>query len=391
MERFFRFLSLAAVFLLLGGCATVDQEQNVTILKSTSGKTFYTGLQVPKNFKPENVKSAIDGLRGDLPAEFDARVKGFKKPENQGSCGSCWAFSMSATVQDSYKYQTGKDFDTSEQHVLSCTKPGEWTCGGGFFDYNRHMTPYGGVTGASWPYSGTDESCKGGLNHQLKIKSWNYLPGGENPSVAEIKAAIYRYGIVSVGVAADNAFSNYSGGVFNDSGSRQLNHAVNLVGWSDSGNYWILKNSWGSGWGIEGGYMKIKWGANGVGTWANYVVIGDDVPPPNPDPEPQPDPDPKPCSPQPYADTGYGDSISVRAGQQVILGTKPRPGHFYWWTAEPAFDNNGRPDAAQIKYRPRITKRLTVWARTQCGTATDSVTVKAMANFRSKKLKPELE
>ena len=389
MERFFSFISLLTVFLLGQGCATVDQEQNVTILKTKEGKTFYTGLQVPKDFSPANVKSARDGLRGDLPAEFDARVKGYKTPENQGSCGSCWAFSMSATVQDSYKYQLGKDFDTSEQHILSCTKPGEWTCGGGFFDYNRHMSPYGGVTGASWPYSASDETCRSNLNHQLKIKQWSYTPGGENPSIDEIKAAIYRYGIVSVGVAADDAFSSYSGGVFQGSGSTQLNHAVNLVGWSDAGQYWILKNSWGN-WG-EQGYMRIRYGANGVGTWANYVVFDGSNPDPNPDPGPNPPPPPPPCSPQPYADTGYGDSISVRQGQQVILGTRPRPGHFYWWTAEPSFDNNGRPDAAQIKYRPRVTKRLTVWARTQCGTESDSVTVKAMMNIRSKTLKPEVE
>lgn len=389
---------LVSVFLaiMLIGCSTVEQQSGVKVLENKKGEKFYTGLNVPKDFRPTNVKSAREGLQGDLPAEFDARTKGYKSSESQGNCGSCWAFSMSATVQDSYKFQMGKDFDTSEQHILSCTKPGEYTCNGGFFDYNRHMTPYGGVTGASWPYSGTDESCKGGLNHQLKIKSWNYLPGGENPSVAEIKAAIYRYGIVSVGVAADSAFSNYSGGVFNDSGSRQLNHAVNLVGWSDSGNYWILKNSWGSGWGIEGGYMKIKWGANGVGTWANYVVMTDDNPTPDPDPKPTPDPDPTPppppppCSPQPYAETGYGDEITALSGQVVRLGTKHQRGHRYYWTAEPAFDNNAVPQSAQISYRPRITKKLTVHAVTQCGEATDSVLIKVGGSFKAK-VQPEVE
>lgn len=389
-----RFLISVFLAIALIGCSTLDQPQT-KVLENKRGEKFYTGLTVPKNFKPQNVRSAMDGLQGDLPAEFDARTKGYKAPESQGNCGSCWAFSMSATVQDSYKFQVGKDFDTSEQHILSCTKPGEWTCNGGFFDYNRHMTPYGGVLGSAWPYSGTDESCRGNLPHQIKVKSWNYLPGGENPSIAEIKAAIYRYGIVSVGVAADSAFSNYTSGIFQDSGSRQLNHAVNLVGWNDNGQYWILKNSWGTSWG-QNGYMLIRYGANGIGTWANYVVFDDNpTPNPTPDPDPKPTPDPTPpppppCSPQPYAETGYGEEITVLSGQHVKLGTKHQRGHRYYWTAEPAFDNNAVPQAAQINYRPRITKKLTVHAVTQCGEATDSVLIKVGGSFKAK-VQPEVE
>jgi hypothetical protein len=365
-------------------CSTTEQKNDPPVsLLSSSGQIFTTGLIVPKDFKPTNVKSARDGLRGDLPAEFDARVKGYKSPENQGSCGSCWAFSMSATVQDSYKYQTGKDFDTSEQHILSCTKPGEYSCNGGFFDYGRHMTPFGGVTGASWPYSATDEACRSGLNHQLKIKSWSYTPGGDNPSVDEIKAAIYRYGIASVGVAADQAFSNYSGGIFQDSGSRDLNHAVNVVGWSDSGQYWILKNSWGASWGDGTGHMKIKWGANGVGAWANYVVF-DDQPGPGPGPDPDPEPD---CKPKPVASTGYGASVWVRAGQTIRMGMKARTGTTYYWTASPAFDNNARPEVSMIDFRPAITKTLTLNATNQCGTASAKTTVNVSRNFKAVKEK----
>lgn len=367
---------------LFASCTMMDRDE-VPKFETNDGIFLYTGLNVPKDFKPVNVKSAREGLRGNLPAEFDARSKiAYKSPESQGNCGSCWAFSMSATVQDSYAYQKGGTFDTSEQHILSCTKPGEYTCNGGFFDYGRHMSPFGGIKGSAWPYSARDEACRTGLSHELKIKSWSYVPGGEYSSKDEIKSAIYRYGIVSVGVAADNAFSNYSSGVFEGSGSTQLNHAVNLIGWSDSGSYWILKNSWGTSWG-ESGYMRIKYGANGVGAWANYVVFGDDptpnpTPDPKPTPNPEPTPDPKPCTPKPIADTGYSDSISVRVGRTIILGKSPREGHFYWWTAEPDFDNGARPDGSTIKYKPRITKRLTIHARTQCGDATDSVTVKAI-------------
>jgi hypothetical protein len=388
------FLSIFLALIFNVGCSHLESD-GVTVLKSETGEKFYSGLIVPKDFKPTNVRSAKDGLQGSLPAEFDARTKGYKAPESQGNCGSCWAYAMSATVQDAYKYQMGKDFDTSEQHVLSCTKPGEYTCNGGFFDYNRHKIPFGGVTGASWPYSGTDEACKTGLNHQLKIKQWAYLPGGENPPIDEIKSAIYRWGIVSVGVAATDGMSNYKSGIWPGDGSTSLNHAVTLVGWSDAGQYWIMKNSWGTSWG-QNGYMYIRYGANGIGTWANYVVF-DDNPTPNPDPTPDPTPDPKPtpdpdptppppppCTPQPYADTGYGDEIQVYANANVRVGTKGQSGHRYYWTAEPAFDNNAVPQSPQINYRPRITKRLTIHAVTQCGEATDSVNVKLIGYYKQK-------
>lgn len=395
-----RFLVLLFGFFLFS-CSTTEEKPSDTetlippdAIVSSSGKIFRTGLIVPKGFTPMNVKSARQGLRGDLPSEFDLRLHhNIKAPEDQGSCGSCWAFSMSQTVQDAYLVQKKGIFDTSEQHILSCTKPREWTCNGGFFDYWRHMNTLGGVVGSEWPYSGTDESCRPNLNHKLRIQSWHYTPGGETPSIEEIKAAIYRYGTISVGVAADSAFSDYRGGVFEGSGSTQLNHAVNLVGWSDQGGYWILKNTWGQ-WG-EQGYMRIKYGANGVGAWANYVVFGDDdQPDPDPNPEPTPDPTPPPpppnCQPQPYAETGFGDQVQVRKGYRVYLGTRPLPGHRYYWTAEPAFDGGAIPQAPKIVYRPRITKRLTLHAITRCGEATDSVLIHAVDRWE-KDIRPEVE
>ena len=73
-------------------CSTTDQKKDPPVsLLSSSGQILTTGLIVPKDFKPTNVKSARDGLRGDLPAEFDARIKGYKAPENQGSCGKAIA------------------------------------------------------------------------------------------------------------------------------------------------------------------------------------------------------------------------------------------------------------------------------------------------------------
>jgi len=392
MKHLLHFLALFS-FLLLTSCSTVDVPENKQFIPvipkdavlSSSGKMYRTGLKIPVGFKPDRVIKA--NLGEPLPATFDWRTQVQLSPiENQASCGSCWAFSTSATFQD-VKRIFGETEDLSEQYLLSCANPSEWSCNGGFFAHDAHKSPRGAVLASEYPYTATDSACKSGLNYRWKLTSWAYLPGGENPSVDEIKAAIYKYGPVSIGVAADSAFSNYSGGIFQGSGSTQLNHAVNLVGWGDG--YWILRNSWGAGWG-ENGFMRIKWGANGVGAWANFIVYNKEPEPPGPGPDPDPNPDPEPCDPQPYADTGYGDSIKVRVGATVYLGTKARPGHYYYWTAEPAFDNGAVPKEAKIKYSPRITKRLTVHAVTQCGEATDSVTVNAMKSYNLE-MKPEVD
>lgn len=361
---------------------------------SKSGKMYFTGLKVPMGFTPANTMKV--SLRETLPVAFDWREKFQLSPiENQGSCGSCWAFSTAATFQD-VKRIFGETEDISEQYLLSCANPSEWSCDGGFFAHDAHKAPRGAVLASEYPYTASDSACKSNLNYQWKLTSWSYLSSGENPSVDEIKQAIYKYGPVSVGVAADSTFSSYSGGIFQGSGSTQLNHAVNIVGWGDG--YWIMRNSWGASWG-ENGYMRIKFKANGIGAWANFVVYNGPTPTPDPDPNPNPNPTPEPtpdptpepdCKPLPVANTGYADTVTVRQGAVILVGSKALKGHRYYWTADPAFDGGATPEEAKIKYRPKITKTLTVHAVTKCGEATDSVTVKVASAYQDM-LQPELD
>jgi hypothetical protein len=382
------FLSIIIMF----GCSTAKKENFSTpvysgTVKDSSGNVYHTGLKVPVNFKPANVVSALKTQVGALPETFDWRTKVTLAPiENQGSCGSCWAMSTSATFQDVLRVK-GEIRDLSEQYLLSCTKPGEWNCAnGGFFAHDMHMAPRGGVDAKDYPYTGTDSACKSGLTYHQQIAKWSYLAGGENPSVDEIKSALVQYGPLSVGVAVDDAFSNYKGGIFKDTGYRQMNHAVNLVGWGV--DHWIMRNSWGN-WG-ESGYMRIAFGANGIGGWANFVeYVGTG---PNPDPQPTPDPTPPPppppgpdCKPLPIASTGFGPSIWLRQGQAVKIGMKARVNTTYKWTAEPAFDGGAVPTSAMISFKPVITKTLTIHATNPCGEAVATTKVNVSAKMKSGK------
>lgn len=114
------------------------------------------------------------------------------------------------------------------------------------------------------------------------MAGWEYIGSpSSTPTVNQIKQAIINYGPVSVAVYVNASFSAYSGGVFTVSEDRQVNHGVVLVGWDDTqgrNGVWILRNSWGTGWG-EAGYMRIEYGCSRVGYGACYVVYPRNVPP----------------------------------------------------------------------------------------------------------------
>lgn len=96
---------------------------------------------------------------------------------------------------------------------------------------------------------------------------------GVNGEHNKVKALKDRLAIqpVSVGVATGcKEFMQYSSGIFDGhcGGKKEIGHAVNFVGWGIEGDkeFWIMRNSWGTGWG-ENGYMRIliTGDGNGVG------------------------------------------------------------------------------------------------------------------------------
>jgi len=92
------------------------------------------------------------------------------------------------------------------------------------------------------------------------------------PTVDQIKQAIYTYGSVSAYIYADKFFQAYKSGVFNNSKRyKWTNHAIQLVGWDDTKQAWLLKNSWGTSWGING-FMWIKYGSCRVGEGAAWCL-----------------------------------------------------------------------------------------------------------------------
>jgi C1A family cysteine protease/TolA-binding protein len=197
---------------------------------------------------------------------------------NQGSCGSCWAFAAVSTVETSNMLINGGQSDLAEQHALSCSNGG--SCYGGWYTtvYDWLGSGKDGLqTEQSLPYQGRDDKCNSGGATPYEIAAWGWVDAVDiQPTVADIKASMCKYGAITVAVAATPAFIAYGGGVFDERSNSQINHAVTLVGWDDSKGAWLLRNSWGTNWG-EDGYMWIDFDSNSVGAYAAWTMVEEDA------------------------------------------------------------------------------------------------------------------
>ncbi|MFH1686622.1 MAG: C1 family peptidase, partial [bacterium] len=225
------------------------------------------GLVEPPDWK-KNARFVDFASTKDLPPSFDWRDQGLPVVKNQGGCGSCWAFATVGPLECNIMLQDGIEVNLSEQFLVSCNSSG-WDCGGGWFAHDYHQWHSGpcGDTGAvmeaDFPYVAWDAPCGCPYpSREYVIHDWAYIgSSGGVPPESYIKQAILDYGPVSVAVYANGAMQSYGGGVFNGCATGTINHAVTLVGWDDTDGpgVWIMRNSWGTGWGEDGGYMRIPY------------------------------------------------------------------------------------------------------------------------------------
>ncbi len=228
-----------------------------------------------------------------LPAAFDWRSYNghsyIGAVRNQGSCGSCYAFGASAAAEGVYNFANGlydaACADFSESFIVWCIgsiapyNSHLFYCVGADYDYMEleALVQEGTINESYFPYVTSNPGCSHWSSPRTKFAEWHRIPCSD---IAAIKTAIMTYGVVDVAVNAGNAFQAYSGGIYQDSNTAcsgspcdytETNHAVALVGWDDADGVWILRNSWGTGWG-ENGYMRIKYTSAVVACEATYLV-----------------------------------------------------------------------------------------------------------------------
>ncbi|XP_026758007.2 digestive cysteine proteinase 2-like [Galleria mellonella] len=223
----------------------------------------------------------LEELSQNLPTEFDTRLLGLVNPvRNQESCGSCWTYGTTAAVEGAIARKNGGRLLTlSNQALIDCAwEYGAFGCDGGSDTAAfQWMIQYGLPTEEEYgPYANQDGYCL--IENMTTIYPILGFTDVTPNSIVALKVALINHGPLSTSIDASGSFSFYSGGIFYDLSCTQTNldHEVTLVGYGEENGdtYWIIKNSWGSNWGIDG-YMHISARDNncGVATEPTYAVV----------------------------------------------------------------------------------------------------------------------
>ncbi len=226
-----------------------------------------------KNTGKVRVFRAEDALPAtDLPEHLEWRNKDgydWTTPvRDQDGCGSCWAFAVVAPIEASINIMLGEpnyDVDLSEEFLVHDCFP-LYDCGGGtFYSTYSFLTENRICTEFCYPYTATNGPCEPCINwedNSFQLDSFEYYNGMDDTPIERRNAimTMLQDGPVSVRFTVLSDFYTYSGGIYNSTETPPYpNHGVTIIGYDQSDEYWICKNSWGDSWGMDG-YFLIRMG-----------------------------------------------------------------------------------------------------------------------------------
>lgn len=220
----------------------------------------------------------------EIPNSVDWRASGAVTPiRNQGTCGSCWAFSAAGALEGQHFLKTKQLVPLSEQNLIDCSKKqNNHGCKGGLMSNAfQYVKENGGIdTERSYPYKGTNNNAcmYDAKNSGATDRGFVIIPPGDE---VKLQSAIATIGPIAIALdVSHNSFYLYKTGVYYEPNcsSTNLQHAVLVVGYGTDktgADYYIIKNSWGTRWGYNG-YMKIARNRNnhcGVASMAVYPLV----------------------------------------------------------------------------------------------------------------------
>ncbi|CAO2839144.1 unnamed protein product [Amaranthus hypochondriacus] len=239
----------------------------------------YTGYTKPTRNESMSMTLTYESLANDLPSSVDWRNSGaVTSIKNQGSCGSCWAFAAVAALEGLNKIKGGQLISLSEQELLDCVQQNNG-CGGGSmtnaYEFIIQQIQGRMYTENEYPYQGFQGQCQAdAVAGGTQLMMTSYTQVYPNDEMALMAAVAQQPVSVVIGAGGSDFQLYYGGSVFQGNCGGTSTHAVTVIGYgtdTDGTDYWLIKNSWGEGWG-EKGYMKMIRGYNlcNIASYASY-------------------------------------------------------------------------------------------------------------------------
>jgi len=211
---------------------------------------------------------------GALPESVDWRDRGAVGPVlSQGKCGACWTFATTGAIAGAWQIATGTLPALSQQQFMDCATDGgiNQGCGGGNMMAAFQYAEGAGIcTATSYPYVARQHSSCLASSCDVALPAGSILGYRRVMPYDEfaLKEAVAKQP-VAVGIYGESrSMMLYTGGVYTNAGCsrKKIDHGVLIVGYGsdDTMDYWLIKNSWGPKWGLDG-YVKLRRGAQGVG------------------------------------------------------------------------------------------------------------------------------
>jgi hypothetical protein len=223
----------------------------------------------------EEAEAAGVPYSGGLSATWDWRNVGginWMTPVTNQMCGDCWAHATLGSMEVRLRWQKGGalgyqlPINLAERYAVMCGP--HQSCSA----YNipgllNYIQSDGVADEPCLPYDGAltcADRCTNWNVRVYKVTSYGTYNAGAG-FINNVMTSCEAFGPIPVWMTVYSDFYGYAGGIYVKSpgATEEGGHFVNIVGWGSSGgvDYWICKNSWGTGWGING-YFLIRRGTN---------------------------------------------------------------------------------------------------------------------------------
>ncbi|XP_038203926.1 cathepsin O isoform X2 [Arvicola amphibius] len=212
-----------------------------------------------------------------LPLRFDWRDKHVvNQVRNQKMCGGCWAFSVVGAIESARGIQGRPQDDLSVQQVIDCSFNNYGCSGGSPLSALSWLneTQVKLVEDSEYPFKAENGLCRYFPQSQAGVSIKGFSAYDFSDQEDEMAKALLSFGPLVVIVDAVS-WQDYLGGIIqHHCSSGEANHAVLITGFDRTGNtpYWMVRNSWGRSWGIEG-YAHVKMGGNICGIADSVSVV----------------------------------------------------------------------------------------------------------------------